>query len=175
MRDSEKTNCHYKGSNLYVTKSKLSAEEKVEIIRKYQQGEISLVQAARNAGVGTTTIYGWSTRYETEGLDGFLPYEQNRVYPPGLKLKAVQEYLSGAGTLREISKNYKLRNDRQLSNWVKLYNAHGDFNSAKFSGGGSYIKQGRETTIEKRVQIVRECITGGKNYGEVALKHHVSY
>lgn len=56
-----------------------------------------------------------------------------------------------------------------------MYNAHGDFNSAKFSGGGSYIKQGRETTIEKRVQIVRECITGGKNYGEVALKHHVSY
>ena len=36
-------------------KSKLNAEEKVEIIRKYQQGEISLVQAARDAGVGTTT------------------------------------------------------------------------------------------------------------------------
>ena len=28
-------------------KSKLNTEEKVEIIRKYQQGEISLVQAAR--------------------------------------------------------------------------------------------------------------------------------
>lgn len=156
-------------------KSKLNAEEKVEIIRKYQQGEISLVQAARDAGVGTTTIYRWSARYEAEGLDGFLPYEQNRVYAPGLKLKAVQEYLSGAGTLREISKKYKLRNDRQLSNWVKLYNAHGDFNSAKFSGGGSYMKQGRGTTFEERVQIARECIAGGKNYGEVALKHHVSY
>ena len=33
-------------------KSKLSAEEKVEIIRKYQQGKISLVQAAQDAGVG---------------------------------------------------------------------------------------------------------------------------
>ncbi len=48
-------------------KSKLNAEEKVEIIRKYQQGEISLVQAARDAGVGTTTIYRWSARYEVEG------------------------------------------------------------------------------------------------------------
>lgn len=128
-------------------KSKLNTEEKVEIIRKYQQGEISLVQAARDAGVGTTTIYRWSARYEAEG----------------------------AGSIGEISKRYKLRNDRQLSNWIKVYNDHGDFNSTKFSGGGSYMKQGRETTLEERVQIARECIATGKNYGEIALKYQVSY
>lgn len=156
-------------------KSKLNTEEKVEIIRKYQQGEISLVQAARDAGVGTTTIYRWSARYEAEGAAGFLPYQKNRVYPPELKLKAVQEYLSGAGSIGEISIRYKLRNDRQLSNWIKVYNDHGDFNSTKFSGGGSYMKQGRETTFEERVQIARECIATGKNYGEIALKYQVSY
>lgn len=37
------------------------------------------------------------------------------------------------------------------------------------------MKQGRETTLEERVQIVKECITSGKNYGEMALKHQVSY
>ena len=72
-------------------KGKLNTEEKVEIIKKYRQGEISLVQAARDAGVGTTTIYRWSARYETEGAAGFLPYRKNRVYPPELKLKAVLE------------------------------------------------------------------------------------
>ena len=151
-------------------KGKLNTEEKVEIIKKYRQGEISLVQAARDAGVGTTTIYRWSARYEAEGAAGFLPYQKNRVYPPELKLKAVLEYLSGAGSLEEISKKYKLRNDRQLSNWIKVYNAHGDFNSTKFSGGGSYMKQGRETTFEERVQIARECIATGKNYGEAGLQ-----
>ena len=115
-------------------KSKLNAEEKVEIIRKYQQGEISLAQAAREASVETATIYRWSTRYEAEGAGGFLSYQKNRVYPSELKLKAVQEYLSGSGSLREISKKYKLRNERQLSNWIKVYHAHGDFNSVKFSG-----------------------------------------
>ena len=134
-------------------KSKLNAEEKVEIIRKYQQGEISLVQAARDAGVGTTTIYRWSARYEVEGAAGFLPYQQNRVYPPELKLKAVQDYLSGAGSLEEISKKYKLRNDRQLSNWIKVYNTCGNFNSTKFWGGGSCINQGREATFEERIPI----------------------
>lgn len=37
------------------------------------------------------------------------------------------------------------------------------------------MKQGRETTLEKRIQIVRECIACGKNYGEMALKYRVSY
>ncbi len=37
------------------------------------------------------------------------------------------------------------------------------------------MKQGRETTFEERVQIVRECIAIGKNYGEIALKYQVSY
>ena len=156
-------------------KSKLNAEEKVEIIRKYQQGEISLAQAAREASVETATIYRWSTRYEAEGADGFLSYQKNRVYPSELKLKAVQEYLSGSGSLREISKKYKLRNERQLSNWIKVYHAHGDFNSVKFSGGGSYMKQGRDTTQEERVQIVKDCLASGKNYGEMALKYKVSY
>ena len=37
------------------------------------------------------------------------------------------------------------------------------------------MKQGRETTLEERIQNVRECIACGKNYGEMALKHQVSY
>ncbi|WP_417018635.1 helix-turn-helix domain-containing protein, partial [Anaerotignum sp.] len=68
MRDSEKTNCHHKGSNSMSQKNKLNVEEKAEIIRKYQQGEISLSQAARYAEVGLTTIYRWSARYEAEGV-----------------------------------------------------------------------------------------------------------
>lgn len=37
------------------------------------------------------------------------------------------------------------------------------------------MKQGRETTEEERIEIVRDCIAGGKNYGEMALKYKVSY
>lgn len=162
MRGSEKRNCHHEGSNSMPQKGKLNAEEKVGIVRRYQQGEMSLVQAARYAGVGTTTIYRWSARYEAEGAAGFLPYQQNRVYPPELKLKAVREYLSGAGSLEEIRQKYGLRDESRLRDWIKVYNIHGNFNSVKLSGGGSYMKQGRETTFEERVQIARECIAGGK-------------
>ena len=37
------------------------------------------------------------------------------------------------------------------------------------------MKQGRNTTHEERIEIARECIATGKNYGEMALKYKVSY
>ena len=37
------------------------------------------------------------------------------------------------------------------------------------------MKQGRETTQEERLEIVKDCLASGKNYGEMAIKHKVSY
>ena len=151
------------------------AEEKVSIVRKILKCEISISAASREVGVGWETIHRWMARYEAEGETGLLPQSQNRVYPPEMKRQAVQDYLAGGGSLREICKKYKIRSDKQLRKWIKVYNAHGDFNSRKYSGGGSYMKQGRETTLEERIEIVRDCIASGKNYGEIALKYRVSY
>ena len=155
-------------------KQKLPLEERVKIAERYLVGEVSISGAATEAGVDRKTIQRWVMQYEAEGTAAFLPSRRNHAYSPGLKLQAVQEYLSGFGSLREISKKYKLRNERQLRNWIKVYNAHGDFNSRK-SSGGSCMKQGRDTTQKERVQIVKDCLISGKNYGEIALKYKVSY
>lgn len=37
------------------------------------------------------------------------------------------------------------------------------------------MRKTRSTTQEERIQIVQECLASGKNYGEMALKHDVSY
>ena len=174
MRDSEKADEH--GGSITMSKNKdFGTEEKVSIVRKWQAGEISITAASQSVGVDRKTIRRWINRYEAEGIEGFLPQRKNRFYSPELKRQAVRDYLYGAGNLQEISKKYKLRSDFQLREWIKVYNGHGDFNSVKFSEGGSYMKQGRETTQEERIQIVRECIAKGKNYGEIALKYQVSY
>jgi len=156
-------------------KQKSSMTEKVNLIRSYLAGKISMREAAIIAGVSEESVRQWIFRYESEGVESFLPYEQNRVYNAETKLSAVLDYLSGEGSYLEISKKYKLRSKTQLQNWVKVYNAHGDFNSVKHSGGGSYMKQGRGTTLEERIQIAKECYSSGKNYGEMALKYNVSY
>ena len=156
-------------------REKLKPEEKVKIVIKYIAGEESISGAAAKAGVDQKTLQRWVMQYEAEGAAAFLPNRRNHVYSPEIKLQAVQEYLSGKGSQAELSKKYGLRDRRQLRNWLKVYNAYGDFNSRKNSGGGSYMKQGRDTTQDERIQIVKDCLASGKNYGEMALKYKVSY
>lgn len=156
-------------------KEKLKVQEKIDLIRRCQTGELGKTEASRIAGVDLKTIYHWLSRYEAEGESGFMAYSRNRVYTPEAKLNAVRDYLSGKRSQLEICKKYKIRNTHCLREWIKVYNAHGDFSSRKYSGGGSYMKQGRTMTQEERVQIAKECIASGKNYGEIAQKYQVSY
>ena len=156
-------------------RKEITAEEKLRIVEGCKGGRYSQRKAGEIVGVGASTIDRWIKRYESEGAAGLLPYEVNRKYSPELKTKAVLEYLRGNMSLPEVCKKYKIRDERQLRNWIKVYNAHGDFNSAKHSGGGSYMKKARSTTQEERLQIVKECLENGRNYGEAALKYNVSY
>ena len=156
-------------------KQKLLAEERVAIVRQYLNGEIGMSEASRAAGVSKESIREWIARYKAEGTEGFLPHERNRSYSLELKKEAVREYLSGGGSLLAVSKKYGLRSKTQLQAWIKVYNGHGDFNSVKHSGGGSYMKQGRRTTKEERLEIAKACLASGKNYGEMTQKYQVSY
>jgi len=156
-------------------REKPKPEEKVKIVRKYLAGEVSISGAAAEAGVDQKTLQRWVMQYEAEGAAAFLPGRRDHTYSPELKLQVVQEYLSGKGSQAELSKKYGLRDRKQLRDWLKVYHVHGDFNSRKNSGGGSYMKQGRDTTQEERIQIVKDCLASGKNYGEMALKYKVSY
>ena len=155
-------------------KQKLSAEEKAKVIEDYINNRISLSEAARRGGVVRDTISQWARNYEADGMAAFMTCK-NRVYSPELKRQAVEDYLSGMESQDEICRKYHIRKRMQLQVWIQVYNAHGDFNSRKNSGGGSYMKQGRSTTQEERVQIIKDCLASGKNYGEMALKYKVSY
>ena len=156
-------------------KSKLSLEEKVKIILKYMNGDVGLNSAAAEAGVAHETLRQWIMQYQAEGAIAFLPDRKAHTYSPELKLQAVQDYLAGEGSLMEISTKYGVRDKKTLRSWIKVYNTHGDFNSVKSFGGGSCMKQGRDTTQEERIQIVKDCLASGKKYGEMALKYKVSY
>lgn len=158
-----------------MKKQELTIAEKVEIIRDYISGSAGWTESAKRARCSDYVFQEWVKKYQREGISAFLPREKNSVYSPELKRQAVQSYLAGEGSQQEISRKYGLRSHTQLQNWIKVYNTHGDFSSIKQSGGGSYMKQGRDTTLEERVQIVRECIASGKNYGEMSIKHQVSY
>ncbi len=155
-------------------RQKLSVEEKVRVVREYLSGRIGMSEAARRCNTVNARIREWAKKYESEGVEAFLP-QKNRAYSIETKERAVKEYLAGGVSLIEVCKRHKIRSERQLRAWLKVYNGGGDLGSVKHSGGGSYMKQGRETTQAERIEIAKACLTNGKNYGEAALKYQVSY
>ena len=154
-------------------KTKVSAEEKARIVQDCILGKLSRSEAARKAGVDEKSLRRWIARYEAEGSLAFIATGKNRIYSEETKLTAVKKYLSGSGSVQEICKKYKIRSKRQLMNWIKVYNSGRDFKH-KMSGG-SRMKNTGKTTQEEQVQIAKECIENGNNYGEIAIKYQVSY
>ena len=120
-------------------KSKLSLEEKVKIIRKYMNGEVSLNSTSVEAAISHETLRQWVMQYRAKEAAAFLPSRKNHMYSPELRLQAVQDYLAGEGSLREVSTEYGMRDKKTLRSWIRVYNTHGDFNSVKLSRGASCI------------------------------------
>jgi transposase-like protein len=157
-----------------MSKSKkgIPAEDKVRLVEKYLKGEISRAYAAKGASVEPGTITLWARLYMADGPTALMDQKQNKKYPTELKLKAVTEYLSGAGSQNAICKKYHIRSPYQLRQWIKVYNSHGTF---KCMTGGSYMKKARNTNPDERLKIVQECLANNENYGTMALNYEVSY
>ena len=152
---------------------KYTPEVKVECAKLVASGKTSAWVLAQQRGFNVYKVRYWAALYKMHGASAFWDDGTNNAYLPEMKLEAVVEYLSGKESLEIVSAKYGLRSPEQLRNWIKMYNSGKDF-SHKMSGG-SRMKASRTTTKEERIQIVRECIANGFNYGECAIKYNVSY
>jgi transposase-like protein len=155
-------------------KNKIDPVEKVKIIERVLADEISATEAARLIGVDESSIRNWRNLYLSDGPSALMVQSNNKTYSKELKLQAVQEYLDGKSSQRNIVKKYHLRSSSQLQNWIKVYTTHGEIKS-RTSGGGSYMRKARSTTPEERLAIVQDCLANDKNYGAMALKYQCSY
>ena len=155
-------------------KNKYDPAEIVKIIERLLADEISVSGAARQMGVGQTSILHWRNLYLADGPTAIMAQRKNKVYSQELKFQAVHEYLDGKSTQADIVKKYHLRSSCQLRDWIKVYTTHGEIKS-RTSGGGSYMRKARQTTSEERLEIVQDCLANDKNYGAMALKYNCSY
>ena len=100
---------------------------------------------------------------------------KNKKYSPELRLKAVEDYLSGKGTMKQIREKYGILANKQLINWIKWYNGHREFKERSSAKGEIYMTKGRKTTQEERAEIVAFCIEHNKDYGLAVETYNVSY
>ena len=154
-------------------KSKYSAEEKQKIVEDCLNGRDNPSHIKKTQGICEKTIRRWIAKYKAEGATAFLTAEKNRRYSGELKKKVVEEYLSGESNVLELMSKYSIRHERQIHEWIKIYNNRGDFK--QIVEGGSYTVKARSTVQEEREAIVKDCIDNGLSYSEAAVKYQVSY
>lgn len=157
-----------------MRKGKVSIEQKISAVNRYLSGIDSMNHIALVLGVDFNTIKQWVFNFQSLGEQGLKPSTSNSKYSVTLKESAVKEYQSGNGTLMEICKKYRIKSTRQLRNWILKYNSHEKL-KASGTGGRPIMTNGRKTTYDERIEIVKYCIEHQNDYVETAQKYQVSY
>ena len=98
-----------------------------------------------------------------------------KKYSPEIKMRAIEDYKSGKGSLRVICKKYGIKEHKTLREWILCYNGQKIFRKRSSARGESYMTKGRKTTQEERTQIVAFCIEHGKDYVLTMETYQVSY
>ncbi len=104
-----------------MSKSKIPYEKKVEIAKDYLEGHVGYTESLGRANNSKASFRYWVHQYQEKGSAGLLPSCKNHEYPEDIKRKAVEEYLSGKGSLEQIGGKYGLRSITQLRQWIKVY------------------------------------------------------
>lgn len=150
-----------------------SPEEKVRLVALVLEKKSSISVIAKSANVSYETLNGWVRNYLAMGEEAF--YRKGWTKRSAIeKEAAVIAYLSGSGSLRDICKEFKISDTRQLRQWILKYNSHEELKSSG-TGGRTIMTKGRKTTFDERVEIVEYCIAHDKNYMETSEKFGVSY
>jgi transposase-like protein len=152
----------------------LSLEERIKAVEDCINGKESINSCAKKYGIGYESLRCWIRLYKTRGFEGIIPSKKIKKYSAEIKQCAVNDYLTGKGSLTNICIKYDISSHSMLQSWIKRYNGHGKFKQPNM-GGESYMTKGRKTTQEERVDIVSHCIANNKDYGKTIDQYSVSY
>lgn len=155
-------------------KEKFLASEKLNAIEDYLSGKRGITQICHDMKINHQSFYAWLKKYQMYGAEGLLNIMKNKDYSETVKIQAVEDYLDGKASQREICRQYKISSNSILHLWINKYNGHETHKSHNSQGEKSMAK-GRKTTFEERVEIVSFCIANNNNYQKTADKYQVSY
>lgn len=154
---------------------KVSPENKLKAVHEYLAGHGSTITIARKYGVTITPFRQWLAKYKAFGDKAFLRTNGNARYSLEFKRNVVQSYLNGEGSLEELIIRFKIPSISTVKQWILKYNSSHDELKAYNSGRKLIMTNGRKTTLEERIEIVKYCIEHQNNYNETADKFFVSY
>jgi transposase len=147
--------------------------EKLAVIKEWGQGLGTRAEAAQKYNISVQTLVKWRHRYELYGMEGLEVRIHKTSYPVELKLRAVQDYLSGQYSQYEIIDKYKIASRTQLKSWIDKYNSHSSLKPV--NEGAKAMTKSRSTTWQERIDIVLYCLAHQHDYRKAAEQFQVAY
>ncbi|MDC4187094.1 helix-turn-helix domain-containing protein [Loigolactobacillus coryniformis] len=156
-----------------MPRSRHTLHEKLALLAEFKQSGLSIGTFTRQHGIHRETLMRWQSRLERDGLAGLTEAHTNNHYSNELKLKAVQAFLAGEGSLLDLATKFGLRSSTQLDNWVSRYNR--DKTLTARPSRKRVPTMSRQTTFEERIKIVEYVTKAKHSYTEAADHFQVSY
>lgn len=156
-------------------KSKYSKELKIQIVKKYLNGEKSTLQLADEIGTVDSVIGRWVKKYRKYGESAFDEKKNNSPYTKDFKLKVIQAYLNGEGSQDDIANKFGISSGTTIFKWVKDYNNHIEIKDYIPGKKEIYMSKSRNVTPEERIEIVRYCIEHNCDYKSTAQIYETTY
>lgn len=158
-------------------KAKYTKEVKLKASKDYLSGKVSATNIARSLGMGKKggdVVRHWARQYEINGDEIFDDKPRNKAYSKKFKEKVVKEYLKGNASLIELAIKYDIPSASSITYWLKQYNSGIELkgHSPKMEVD---MKNGRKTTYEERIEIVKWCLDHDRSIKDTASHFACSY
>lgn len=157
-----------------MSKRSIPLEYKLKILKEFEDGHHSIYELASKYRVDWSSITAWKYNFEQYGVDGLKESTTNKKYSKKLKLAAIQDYLSGIYSTREIIRKYGISSTSTLRKWINNYNSHREIKGTT-RGMSHSMTKGRSTTWKERLDIALYCISNDKDYHKTAEVYKISY
>mgnify|MGYP002577396540 FL=1 len=156
-------------------KSKIPPELKIQAVEDYLAIRKGSTQIREELGIRLSTFQAWLRKYQTEGPAGLHPKKGFTSYPSSLKLVAVEDYLSGEGSLDAMCRKYGISSHAVLQQWITLYHeGHRDFKTRR-AQEESGMAEKKKLSYEEKLQAVLYCIGHRLDYRQASEQYKITY
>lgn len=156
-------------------KGKVPPELKIQAVEDYIAVRKGSTRIKEELGIRLSTFQSWLRKYQMEGLEGLYPKKGFTAYPAELKLEAVEDYLSGGGSLDTMCRKYGISSHAVLQQWITLYNeGHRDFKMRR-AQEESNMTELKKLSQEEKMQAVLHCIEHGLDYRQTSERYQIAY
>ena len=156
-------------------KNKYSKEVKLNIVKRYLNGEKSFRALADELHTSSSLIQRWVRMYKEYREAAFDTNQSNNIYTKQFKHKVVLAYLNGDGSYADLMVKYNISSDSTIIKWVNDYNSHIELKDYIPGGEDIYMAKSRKVNKEERIEIVKYCLEHDMDYKTTAKVFETTY